>query len=168
MALRSALVMNVKVIAIAHNQVHAKLLKSITQEWVADQIMEANQIMSPHDLQQTLEDCKPDRLRAWEAKKKREAPGWTPTAAEVKRQRTVPIDQMLLTTMTSHTPTRATAAAPAAAQAASPAAPAPATPARTPTPATPARTPTPTSDAAASSEKPQESPNLQELLRTWG
>ena len=155
MALRSALVMNVKVIAIGHNQAHAKLLKNITHEWVADQIMEANALMSPQDLQQKLEDLKPDRLRAWEDKKKWEAPGWTPTAAEVKRQRTMPIDQMLLTTMTSRTPTRATAAAPAA----SPAAPAP---------VTPAHTPTPTSDAAASSEKPQESPNLQELLRTWG
>jgi hypothetical protein len=155
MALRSALVMNVKVIAIAHNQAHAKLLKSITHEWVVDQIMEANALMSPQDLQQKLEDLKPDRLRAWEDKKKREAPGWIPTAAEVKRQRKLPIDEMLLTTMTSRTPTRATAAAPTA----SPAAPAP---------STPARTPTPTSDAAASSEMPQESPNLQELLRTWG
>jgi hypothetical protein len=107
---RSALLLGVKVVAIAHNAAHASLLQKLLIEFIVQGIKDNNHILTPVDKETRLKEAQSPRLVAWLAQKGKQS---RPRAAQdpqdprdAKRAKlAVSLDNML-TAMLSKTPNK--------------------------------------------------------------
>ena len=71
--IKTAFMMSVKCIAIAHNMDHVRVLKSILSEYVADEMKQGSSKYAPLDKNDRINAAKPARLKADESVHKRRA-----------------------------------------------------------------------------------------------
>lgn len=104
MLARSALLLGVKIICVAHNNAHAVVLQKLLLEFIVKAIKENNHMLSPADKETRLKEAKPARLVAWLAQKGRANKRAVETTDpnEAKRAKlAVSLDSMLTAMLTT-------------------------------------------------------------------
>ena len=101
---KAAVLMATKAILVCHNDTHVKVLKTILNKYICEDYNSGDPMASkfaPPDLQQTIDDAKPARLKAYEAQKKRGLPENEQASPDAKRAALADTWEEMLTAMES-------------------------------------------------------------------
>ncbi len=160
MFVRTAMTLNCKCVAIAHNSDHVKIVTKLLVDWVRAQIVGLNLQICPPDIDERLKAAKDARLLLWESQKKRKAT-MDDTGLPVAKKSTTTVDALVDALLSPAKPAPAKAAQPSQ-------------PKVTAQKATvvPEATPPPPSvlpaTAAAATKKDESVASLSTLLAEWG